>query len=57
MRPPPSTLGKEWTINPFMRPDSPDLQHTIGLEGASLVDVFAESRKRRTISEGVPLAV
>ncbi len=43
----PSTMGEELATNPFMRPDSPDLQRTIGLEGAGLVEVFAETRKRK----------
>lgn len=43
----PSTLGEEFATNPFMRPDSPDLQRTVGLEGAGLVEVFAETRKRK----------
>jgi hydroxyacylglutathione hydrolase len=33
--------------NPFVRPMSDDLQATVGLRGAELVDVFAETRKRK----------
>ena len=43
----PSTLAEEFATNPFMRPDSIDLQRTLGLEGADLVTVFAETRKRK----------
>ncbi len=43
----PSTLGVEFATNPFLRPDSPDLQRTLGLEGADLVTVFAETRARK----------
>jgi hydroxyacylglutathione hydrolase len=40
----PSTLAEERATNPFLRPTSPDLQRTIGLAGASAVDVFAKTR-------------
>jgi hydroxyacylglutathione hydrolase len=43
----PSTIGREKRTNPFLRPDSPGLQQTLGLTGAALVDVFAETRRRR----------
>ena len=43
----PSSLAEELATNPFLRPDSPDLQRTLGLEGADLVAVFAETRKRK----------
>ncbi len=43
----PSTLGEERRTNPFLRPDSPDLQRTLGLEGGDLVAVFAETRLRK----------
>jgi len=43
----PTTIGRERQTNPFLRPDSPGLQATLGLSGASLVDVFAETRRRR----------
>ncbi len=43
----PSTLAEEFATNPFMRPDSIDLQRTLGLEGADLVTVFADTRKRK----------
>jgi len=43
----PTNIGLEKATNPFLRPDSPDLQETIGLTGAPLVDVFAETRRRK----------
>jgi hydroxyacylglutathione hydrolase len=43
----PSSLAEEIATNPFLRPDSPDLQKTLGMVGASLVDVFAETRRRK----------
>ena len=41
----PSTLREEWDTNPFLRPNSDELQRTVGLVGAPLVDVFAETRR------------
>lgn len=43
----PTTIGREKQTNPFLRPDSPGLQATLGMSGAALVDVFAETRRRR----------
>ncbi len=43
----PSTIGQEKATNPFLRPDSPDLQATLGMSGADLVAVFAETRQRK----------
>ncbi len=43
----PTTIGLEKSTNPFLRPMSEDLQQTLGLQGAALVDVFAETRRRR----------
>jgi hydroxyacylglutathione hydrolase len=40
----PSTLAEERATNPFLRPTSHDLQKTIGLDGASPVEVFAKTR-------------
>ena len=40
----PSMLGVEKATNPFLRPMSPDLQLTVGMQGAELVDVFAKTR-------------
>lgn len=41
----PTTMGAERATNPFLRPDSPSLQAAIGKSGATLVDVFAETRR------------
>jgi hydroxyacylglutathione hydrolase len=43
----PSTIGLEKQTNPFLRPDSPELRRSLGMEGASDVDVFAETRRRK----------
>jgi hydroxyacylglutathione hydrolase len=43
----PSTLGDEIATNPFLRPSSVNLQETIGMVGQDLVDVFAETRRRK----------
>lgn len=43
----PTSLGLERKTNPFLRPHSSELQTTLGLQGASLVDVFAETRLRK----------
>ncbi|HJP39011.1 MAG: hydroxyacylglutathione hydrolase [Gammaproteobacteria bacterium] len=43
----PSTIGLERATNPFLRPMSPNLQATLGMSGAPLVDVFAETRRRK----------
>jgi hydroxyacylglutathione hydrolase len=43
----PSTMGLEKRTNPFLRPDSPELRRTLGMENASDVDVFAETRRRK----------
>ncbi len=43
----PTTIGLERATNPFVRPQSEDLQATIGLVGADPVAVFAETRKRK----------
>lgn len=43
----PSTLAEERATNPFLRPDSPDLRHTLHLEAADAVAVFAETRARK----------
>ena len=41
------TLAEEKATNPFLRPHSAELQRTLGLEGAPLVEVFAETRRRK----------
>lgn len=43
----PSTIGLEKATNPFLRPMSDDLQNNIGKKGADLVEVFAETRRRK----------
>ena len=41
----PSTIGLEKKTNPFLRPDSKEIQKTLGLEGAGLISVFAKIRE------------
>lgn len=43
----PSTIGLEKETNPFLRPMSPDLQANLNMTGADLVEVFAETRRRK----------
>ncbi len=43
----PTTIGLEKRTNPFLRPTSKDLKHPVGLAGASEVEVFAETRRRK----------
>jgi hydroxyacylglutathione hydrolase len=43
----PTTIGLEKRTNPFLRPTSKDLKRTVGLAGASDVEVFAETRRRK----------
>ncbi|MBL6690622.1 MAG: hydroxyacylglutathione hydrolase [Pseudomonadales bacterium] len=43
----PSTIGLELETNPFLRPMSEDLQANLNMQGAELVDVFAETRRRK----------
>ena len=43
----PTTIGLERATNPFLRPMSENLQETVGLSGADLVSVFAETRLRK----------
>lgn len=43
----PSTIGIEKATNPFLRAASPELQACVERSGASLVDVFAETRRRK----------
>ena len=43
----PSTIGLEKETNPFLRPMSADIQANLDLAGADLVDVFAETRRRK----------
>ncbi len=41
----PTTLGLEKATNPFLRPDSDEIQRLTGKVGAPLVEVFAETRR------------
>lgn len=41
----PTTIGEEKETNPFLRPESLNLQETIGKVGAPFVDIFAETRR------------
>jgi hydroxyacylglutathione hydrolase len=43
----PSTLEEERATNPFLRPESVEIQRTLGLEGAEPLRVFAETRRRK----------
>lgn len=43
----PTLLRTEKETNPFLRPDSPNLQQTVGLAGSDPVAVFAETRQRK----------
>jgi hydroxyacylglutathione hydrolase len=43
----PTTIALEKATNPFLRPDSENLQQTLGMIGADPVSVFAETRKRK----------
>jgi hydroxyacylglutathione hydrolase len=40
----PTTMGLERKTNPFLRPDSIELQRAIGMDRASIIDVFAKVR-------------
>ncbi len=43
----PVTLATEKATNPFLRPDSAEIQATLGMTGQRLATIFAELRKRR----------
>ena len=43
----PSTMKLEKIVNPFLRPDSPAIRKTLGMEDADDVAVFAEVRRRK----------
>lgn len=43
----PSTMGLEKKTNPFLRPNSPELRRSLGMESASDVEVFGETRRRK----------
>jgi hydroxyacylglutathione hydrolase len=43
----PSTMGLEKATNPFLRPDSPEIRKSLGMEKADTVAVFGEIRRRK----------
>jgi hydroxyacylglutathione hydrolase len=43
----PSSIGLEKATNPFLRPGSAELQASVDRVGATAVDVFAETRRRK----------
>ena len=43
----PSTLREELETNPFLRPDSPEIRHTLGMKTNTDAEVFAEIRRRK----------
>ncbi len=45
----PSTIGLERETNPFLRPASPELRKSLALETADVVEVFAETRRRKDV--------
>ncbi len=43
----PTTLAQELATNPFLRPNSPEIQTTLNMQGASELAIFTELRKRK----------
>lgn len=43
----PVTVAGERATNPFLRPDSPEIQSRLGMDGAPLAAVFGELRSRK----------
>ncbi|HLY06223.1 MAG TPA: hydroxyacylglutathione hydrolase [Rhizomicrobium sp.] len=43
----PSTIGLEKKTNPFLRPNSPEIRRTLGMEQAGDAEIFAEMRARK----------
>jgi hydroxyacylglutathione hydrolase len=43
----PVMLGDELAQNPFLRPDSPEIQENVGMVGQALATIFAEIRRRK----------
>jgi hydroxyacylglutathione hydrolase len=43
----PVKLGDELAQNPFLRPDSPEIQQVLGMVGQPLATIFAEIRRRK----------
>lgn len=48
----PSNIGIEKKTNPFLRVSSPEIRRSLGMPGASDVDVFAETRRRKDSFQG-----
>lgn len=48
----PSTLAEERATNPFLRPDSLEIQQVLGLAGAGPVEVFGATRARKDTFRG-----
>ena len=45
----PSTMKLEKIVNPMLRPDSPEIRKTLGLDAADDLQVFTEVRRRRNL--------
>lgn len=43
----PSNIGLEKKTNPFLRPASPEIRRTLGMDTANDVEIFAEIRRRK----------
>ena len=43
----PTTLERELETNPFLRPDSPEIQANVGMEGREDWEIFGEVRRRK----------
>lgn len=43
----PTTIGVELETNPFLRPDDPAIRARLGMEAATVAEVFAEIRRRK----------
>lgn len=43
----PTTIALERATNPFLRPDSPEIQAAVDRQGADLAEVFGEVRRRK----------
>ena len=46
----PTTLALELATNPFLRPESPEIQARLAMEGAPLWEIFAEIRRRKDMA-------
>jgi hydroxyacylglutathione hydrolase len=43
----PTTIGQELATNPFLRPDSPEIQKRLDMEGEEPAAIFGEIRRRK----------